>query len=293
MLGAPKCGTTSLSSWLGMQPYACLAKQKETLYFTDFSDRTWGGPGADFAQNRPLSIEAFHSEFDEKPEAELRIEASTDNLSCLDAPENIARFVERRDVGKFWLLAVLRDPIDRIVSEYEHTLRLGWQTCGLLESLRREEKRKKDGCHPIFWHTERSRYHEQISRYRELFGDHLNVVDFSKINDASERNKILQWMGYSDEYVGGLQHENKRSVVARPATIGLLKNKRLVDLGRTLFPKNMRPIVKRLITGGEVGRYEIGDREASFMKDALRDDLEACFSSDLIPTEKWASSLAL
>lgn len=292
MLGAPKCGTTSLSSWLGEQPYAALAKQKETLYFTDFSDRNWSGPGADFADNRPLTPEAFNAEFDENPEAELRIEASTDNLSCVDAAENIARFLERGDVGRFWLLAILRDPIDRIVSEYEHTLRLGWQKGSLLKSLKLEDRRVKEGYNPLFWHIERSRYYEQVSRYKELFGDHLMIIDYSKINEESERNKILDWMGYSDKFFGDLQHSNKRSVLARPATVGFLKSERILNLGRALFPKTVRPMVRRLITGGEVGRYEVGAREIDFIRDALSDDMKACVDSHLIPTENWGSSLS-
>jgi len=63
MLGAPKCGTTSLSAWLGEQPYAALARTKETLYFTDFADHSWNGPSADFAARRPASFAAFDAEF--------------------------------------------------------------------------------------------------------------------------------------------------------------------------------------------------------------------------------------
>ncbi|MEM6889080.1 MAG: hypothetical protein AAF636_13180 [Pseudomonadota bacterium] len=292
MLGAPKCGTTSLSAWIGEQPYAVLAKQKETLYFTDFSDRAWSGPRAEFVKRQPLSIEAFHAEFDDAPDAELRVEASTDNLSCLNAVENIARFVERDDVGKFWLVAILRDPVDRIVSEYEHTLRLGWQTGSLLKSLQLEKERAEKGYHPLFWHTDRSRYFKQIERYREMFGDHLMILDFAKIRDAQERDKLLNWMGYSDEAQNALQHSNKRSVTARPATASALKNKRLRKLGRTFVPKNIRSNVRNLITGGEMERYKIRDSEIEFIRNVLDDDIQACIESYHIPTENWTLSLS-
>jgi hypothetical protein len=291
MLGAPKCGTTSLSAWIGRHPYATLAKQKETLYFTDFSDRVWSGPGAEFAKSRPPNIEAFTAEYDECPEADLRIEASTDNLSCFAAAENIARFVERDDVGKFWLIAILRDPIERIVSEYEHTLRLGWQSGSLLKSLQLESERTEKGFHPLFRHTDRSRYFKQIGRYREIFGDHLLVIDFARIGEEKERSKILSWMGYSDDFDVELEHNNKRSVMARPATVELLKNERLQNWGRGLVPKKFRPIVRELISGGEVKRYVIRDREVEFILDALGDDIQACVESHHIPTENWALSI--
>ena len=142
-----------------------LSAKKETLYFTDFANRTWSGPGADFVHNTPRCSAAFEAQFSADPEASLRIEASTDNLSCPVAAENIARFAERRDVKDIWISAILRDPVERIISEYEHTLRLGWQSGSLLHSLQCEKDRRSNGWHPLFWHIERTRYATQISRY--------------------------------------------------------------------------------------------------------------------------------
>ncbi len=287
MLGAPKCGTSSLSAWLGLQPYAALARQKETLYFTDFADLDWSGPGADFLEGRPQSVGAFFDEYSENPEAELRIEASTDNLSCPAAVENIARFVDRDDVGEFWLVAVLRDPIERIVSEYEHTLRLGWQTDSLLDSLKLEKERKDKGYHPLFRHIERSHYFTQIGRYKEIFGDRLTVLDFHRIREDAERKKLLGWMGYADEVEGELQHDNKRHVVKRPQAVQFLKNERLLDLGRRVFPKRMRPALRNLLTGREVGRYQARESEIDFILAAMRDEIAACVEAHEIPTDNW------
>lgn len=288
MIGAPKCGTTSLAQWLGSQPYAALAKYKETLYFTDFADLKWQGPGIGFVQRQPLTPEAFDAQFAAKPQAELRIEASTDNMSCPAAVDNIARFAERADVNKVWLIAILRDPIERIVSEYEHTLRLGWQSNSLLEALKLEKGRKSKGYHPLFRHIERSCYATQIARYREKFGDNLLILDFHRIREASERNRLLSWMGYSDEAENDLPHDNKRSVVARPGTVGMLRrNKKLLNLGRTVLPKRSRPAVRKWITGGTVERYEMSEEEYSFIYSVLKDEIKACIEASDIPTENW------
>ena len=288
MLGAPKCGTTSLSVWLGEQPYAVLAKKKETLYFTDFADHSWHGPSADFAAGRPSSIQEFDAQFDDKPEAELRIEASTDNLSCLATPERIARFRDRDDVGEVWAVIVLRDPIERIVSEYEHTLRMGWQSGSLLQSLQAEKDRAAKGYHPLFRHVERSSYATQIARFKEQFGERLLVLDFHQIREASERRRLLSWMGYADKSeIKELQHKNERSVVARPGTVGVLKNETLKKAGRAIVPKSLRPLVRQWITGGQVGRYKANETEMAFMRDALADEIKACVEAPDIPTENW------
>jgi len=289
MLGAPKCGTTSLSTWLGDQPYAALTHEKETLYFTDFAEHSWQAPWTDFAALQPADIEAFNAQFHHKPEAELRIEASTDNLSCSVAPENIARFTERKDVGEVWLVAVLRDPIARIVSEYEHTLRMGWQSGSLLNSLKAEHERTEKGYHPLFRHVKRSSYASQIARYRELFGDRVLILDFHQIRKAAERRRLLEWMGYAEAGKAEMQHQNERSVVARPRTVGLLKNNTLQSVGRAIFPKALRPIVRDWITGGEVDRYKPTAAETEFMRHALQDEIQGCVEAPDIPTENWAS----
>lgn len=291
LLGAPKCGTTSLASWLGRQPYAVLAKQKETLFFTDFAERHWRGRGAGFADNQPLSIEAFDAEFAAKPHAGLRIEASTDNLSCFAAVENIARFSKRDDVRKLWLIAILRDPVERIVSEYEHTLRLGWQTGSLLQSLKLEDERAAKEFNPLFRHIERSRYATQIARYREIFGDQLLVLDFHRIGETGQQNRILDWIGHSDQVAHELHHENQRSVTGRPGTVGLLENEWLLNLGRKIFPKRLRPGIRNWISGGNVEKYQVRDEEIEFIRCALADEIQACRESSDVPTENWCTTL--
>ncbi len=288
MVGAPKCGTTSLSSWLGNQSYAVLAKQKETLYFTDFTRRRWRGPGAGFADGAPTCPASFAAEFSAKPDASLRIEASTDNLSCPVAADNIARFAERPDVGDVWIVALLRDPIQRIISEFEHTLRLGWQRGSLLQSLKAERERTARGWHPLFRHVERSRYATQLARYRKLFGKRLLTLDFHRIGEAGERNRLLRWMGRIED-VGGqeLEHQNKRSVVARPGTTGLLENRGLLAFGRALVPKRIRPMVRNWVSGGAVERYVPNDKEVDFICDALTDEIDAFVEAPDIPTERW------
>jgi hypothetical protein len=288
LIGAPKCGTTTIASWLGDQPDAVLARQKETRYFTDFASRDWHGPASNFADATPESPEAFEAEFAAAPEASLRIEASTDNLSCKGAAENIARFAERPDVGNLWIVALLRDPVARIVSEYEHTLRFGWQSGSLMQSLQAEPKRRLKGWHPLFWHLERSRYGEQLARYRELFGERLLILDFHRIGEAEERAKLMRMIDREGVPVAQqLTHRNKREVVARPMAMRLAHNKTLLSLGRALVPQMMRPLARRLMTGPQIDRYQPSAAERAFIHDALGEDIAACVAAPDIPTQHW------
>lgn len=280
-----------MASWLGAQPGAILSARKETMYFTDFANRKWSGPGAEFVNNIPRSLEAFEAEFERDSNAPIRIEASTDNLSCYAAAENIARFIDERNVDQFWIVAILRDPVERIVSEFEHTLRLGWQHGSLLESLYAEKNRIANGWHPLFWHIRRSRYNEQLVRYRKLFGDHLFIMDFHRLGEIRERMRLLRWIGFSEEHVvAEWEHQNQRSVLARPGAVRFVENDYLRLMGRALVPKFLRPGLRRALTGPPVDRYRPSDEEYGFIQEALADEVAACIDAEDIPTEHWGCS---
>lgn len=297
LVGAPKCGTTTLASWLGGMPDAVLSEEKETLFFTDFADRKWGGPGAYSVEQInaiPRTFEAFQAQFSANSGASLRIEASTDNLSCGVAAENIARLAERKGVENVWVVAILRDPIQRIISEFEHTLRLGWQSGSLLNSLQAENERIANVWHPLFWHVHRSRYATQLARYRHLFGEQMFVMDYHRLNDPAERARLLRFIRCPDELAESpLERQNERQVLARPIGVRLLKDERLKSMGRALVPKGIRPTVKRLITGGPIDRYQPNAKEIKFIQSALSDEIGACIEASDIPTEFWDVALSM
>lgn len=290
LIGAPKCGTTSFANWLGNQPDMVLTKRKETLYFTDFLQRTWSGPGANFVDTIPRTEADFEAEFNADIDATLRIEASTDNMSCLAAAENIARFAEKKSVGNIWIVAMVRDPIPRIVSEYEHTLRLGWQGGSLLDSLRAENERIEKGWHPLFRHLDRSRYGSQLARYRELFGEQLRVMDFHRIGQTDSLAGMMDWIGRPTDLASlEMEHLNQRSVVTHPHGQALFKNDALKTIGRKFVPAGLRSAVRSAISGRKLPRYQPTAEEVAFIRTNLASEIATCVDAKDIPTDFWTT----
>jgi len=81
------------------------------------------------------------------------------------------------------LIVILRDPVERALSHYFHALRRGQEILPLLEALQAEEQRldgaeedldRPDGtsfAHRHFSYVARSRYLEQLARWRAVFDD--------------------------------------------------------------------------------------------------------------------------
>ncbi len=154
-LGVQKGGTTTLHEWLSSHPQVHLPPVKELHYFSLHHERGPAWYAAQFADAPPGSVcgditpyYIFH------PEAPRRIQALL--------PE--AR-----------LIVLLRDPVERALSQYFHSQRLGLEPLGLEEALAAEPERlagadavlADGGRHPSHQehsYVSRSRYEQQLAR---------------------------------------------------------------------------------------------------------------------------------
>lgn len=290
IIGAAKCGTTSVATFAGSLPEAVLSHPKETLYFTGAKKMSWSGPAPDFAKKLPKNEESFRTAFAANPDARLRIEASTDNLWWPGAAENIKAFSQRSDVGKLRILALFRDPVERIVSEYEHTLKLGWQRCSLLDSLRAEEERKAARWHPLFYHITRSRYAAQLAHYRALFDrNDLLTVDFHSLQDSNFQERLYTFLGYDEiPEAQELGRANERYVPRNYTMHRVLHNKRMLKYIRKIVPQPVRSKARRAVTPKAAGRYRPSSEEIAFIRKSLSNDVAACFADPDIPTDRWS-----
>jgi hypothetical protein len=293
LIGAPKCGTTSLSAWLGGLPGVCLTRVNEPRYFTDHATRAWNGPGgARFGRSVVADPVAFEDLFADK-EAGLRVEASTDNLSCPATLDRLKAHARRDDVGRVRLVALLRDPVDRIVSEYEHTLQLGFQRGSLMRSLKAETARTAQGWHPLFRHLERSRYHSQLAPFRQAFGEDLMILDYHRIQEPATLRKVASFAGIDlpEGAALTLPHRNKRRVLARPWLARQLRTDTPFKAALDKVPGRFRPHLLAWLSGPERPRYEASASEIAFIQDALADEIAACLADPGMPTDNWKQGI--
>jgi hypothetical protein len=160
-LGVQKGGTTSLQKLLEQHPGAFLPPAKEVHYFSLHYARgaAWyrqqfalAGAGKCHGEITPYYL--FH------PEAAGRIKALLPQAR---------------------LVVLLRDPVDRALSQYFHSRRLGLEPLGLEEALAAETERLagaqaqlaaaegRHRSHQEHSYLSRSRYGEQLQRFEDRF----------------------------------------------------------------------------------------------------------------------------
>lgn len=166
LVGAPKCGTSSLHSYLGQHPEIFISQPKEPHYFsTDIEFR--------FRSYQYSNLEDYLRLFDNTDSFRCCGEASVWYLYSRCAAREIHRLNPN---GK--ILAILRNPVDMMFSLYRFGTRLGGENIvGFREALAAEPDRLRGKRIPTtvfvpssLHYRKVATYSEQIQRYIDLFG---------------------------------------------------------------------------------------------------------------------------
>lgn len=126
IIGAQKGGTTFLYNVLRRHPHVKAAVKKEIHFFDTFRFRR----GVDWYRTQ------FPQQQQEDGQRVITGEASPYYLFYPHAARRVAETIPQAK-----LIALLRNPIDRAYSDYQHTLRQGNETLGFNEALDLEEER--------------------------------------------------------------------------------------------------------------------------------------------------------
>jgi len=121
IIGAQKCGTTSLYQYLIQHPQVAPAREKEVHFFDLHFDK---------------GVDWYRQQFPRLGEDQITGEASPYYIFHPLVPKRIYQLFP--DVK---LIVLLRNPIDRTISHYYHEVRLGYERLGLAEAIAAESIR--------------------------------------------------------------------------------------------------------------------------------------------------------
>lgn len=288
IIGAPKSGTTSLANWLNARPDMAYCAGKEPKFFTDFGATHWQGPGVGgFTGTMVTEEAAYLAGFPDDPAIRWAIDGSTDYLWCAAAPDRIRAWSERYPSK---LICILRDPVERAISEYQHTVRDNLEPLSFLGSLEAEESRFAQNWQPLFYHRRRSLYHAAVSRYAALFGADLLVMDYRELRDpAASLARVEAFLGVPAHRTADNERQNASYVYRNRAVGQILNNRTLRRAARLVTPGRLRRQVKGGLLSVFATRYDPAEADYRQMAALLRDEIAACRASPLIPTGNWKS----
>lgn len=224
IIGAMKCGTTTLASQLGAQPGIFMSTPKEPNFFSD---------DAVYAQG----IGWYRRLFDPAPEGALRGEASTHYTKLPTYPETTTRLSETLDEPK--LIYLTRDPMARAVSHYIHEWTQGVISSDLETALDTHPEIISYGC-----------YGMQIAPWVDLYGtDRILVSSMEAMQRDPQAlltriGTFLGRDGFSWQTDMGPENVSSERVRKMPMQRLLIDNPLATFLRRTLVPQGLRDRIK-------------------------------------------------
>lgn len=257
VIGAAKCGTDALCSYLDQHYDVYMCPNKEPNFFVaEGRGRIpYDGPGDRETLERfdmwVTSLEGYQALFAGATTEKAVGEGTTWYLYDEDAPRRIHRHLPDAK-----LIAVLRNPVDRAYSAFTMLLRDGRETSSdFARALAAEDRRVRAGWDPIWHYRRMGFYHAQLSRYFEAFdAAQIRVVLYDDFNarPGEVLRELFGFLQVDDDFVPDTTERHNVSLVPRhQGSYRLVAGRsRLRAVGRTLLPAGVRERVRRRVMAG-------------------------------------------
>jgi len=256
LVGAPKCGTTSLYRYLEQHPQVFLPEQKELNFFA-----------ADLFPGY-MSERQYRRLFAPAGEGQTAGESSVWYLYSRAGARNIQAFAPAARI-----IIMLRDPVEMLYSLHSQHYFQGMEPeADFAAAL----KRRADQVGPLLDYPAIGRYTQQVCRYLERFGsDQVHIILYQNFKQDPLRvyRETLAFLGLDPDFTPEIRVHNAnkmpRSRLLR--RLSQLPSGLLQPL-RAILPFRLR---RRLIQGvvGRNTRYTPRPPLAPALADALRLEL--------------------
>jgi hypothetical protein len=177
IIGAMKCGTSSLFNYLASHPAICPSVTKEPEFFSTYQ------------RHRRRDVINYEQLWEFNPHVhQYALEASTGYTKYPDEPKVPEKIYQYGIRPKF--IYLVRNPLDRILSQYRHYL---------------VSQPEFDPSTPLTrnYFVDLSNYYLQLEQYRPFFprGDFL-VLDFDELKAAPETcmRRVYRFLDLAGEY---------------------------------------------------------------------------------------------
>jgi hypothetical protein len=232
--GAAKCGTTSLYHYLKQHPDVFMSNPKEPKFLSGRSTCPGRGPGDDLVERSVSKSFGAYSALFEKAVGKAVIgEASVDTIFY---PDYSIPAIQRY-LGDPKIIMILRDPVARAYSAYNHLVRDGRETLSFQKALDAEEGRKQSGYRHMWLYREGGLYAAHVRAFQKNFQQVLVLLHDDLARDPlSVMRETYLFGGIDPDFIPDMKHLHNIAGVPRLALFDALfvKPKLLHKLVRTM-----------------------------------------------------------
>lgn len=233
IVGAPRCGTTSLNEYLNNIPQIYMCK-KECGFFSEYSN------------GRVESYDEYRNLFSTAKQNQLIGESTAIYLRDPDTPEKIHNANPDAKI-----VIMLRDPIERAFSHYLMYIKNGYETKPFSKKFKIYlENKKKDDFYDYIMMP--SFYFDSVSQYIKIFGkEKIKIIIYEEFaqNTSDSVYQVLDFLNIKSKPPTNIGKKyNDFSHPLGKSQNFLLSNKISKNLGRKLLPKSTRISIKNILS---------------------------------------------
>ena len=272
IIGAMKCGTTSLFSYLAQHPQISPCSEKEPNFFS--KDLNWS-----------KGFEWYQDLWDwDSTKHKFALEASVNYTKLHKYIATTDRILSLEKQGiNFKFIYIMRNPLDRIESHYNHGQAMSWKST------------LKPISEGIDLHLiETSRYAKQIEIYYQKFSaDSILLLNFDDLKADPENiiTKVCQFLdidsNYKFEGIDTIHNANKQRIVYANSWRSLRKNKLLRSLAQ-LVPATPKEMVRDRFFSSQIeDKIKLSSEQRSLILSQLKEDLQKLNSEYGVDVSSW------
>jgi len=271
-VGVAKAGTTTLHDLLSLQDRISLPARKETNYFSfGIQGRpAFSGPLDNSSVNEPTitTFEEYVKDFDYQQGSVIGEICPSYSL------ENAAANIHAHNPDAK-IIILLREPVARAYSNYQHLVRDGREYASFEDALDAETDRLEQGWE-WFWGLKRnSFYYNLVKRYMDTFGrENVKIIFFEDFvaNQQHCVKDVMQFIGLDPSTAVYKEVESNKSGIVS----GKWKFLHRLLLSQGILNSTLRIIIPPVL------RKKLGALFKSFstVKGAVSSETKASLSSD-------------
>lgn len=217
IIGAARCGTTSLYAYLREHPQVFMSSEKETDYFSlgDLPSDEVPALAAPWRAKTRAEYDAF---FRDAGDARAVGEASPTYLFYPRSAERL-----RQAIPDAKLICVLRDPVERAYSHFALARKMGFEPETDFEAaVAREDERWRTDRSMRFTYTRASFYRDGLAEFFARFPrERILVLRFEDLSadTAGTMRRIHAFVGVDPEFVADVAVRHNRSMLPKSGLV--------------------------------------------------------------------------
>lgn len=274
-VGSSKCGTTSLYEYLKCHPNIYLPEQKELHFFSSSSllERP-NGPGMKFVLADIIrSKEKYCEIFSDVSVDQIAGDISPSYLSDKKAADSI-----KESLGNPKIIIMLRNPVDKVFSQYLHLRRAAREKCSFEEALELEKQRGELMWGDMWLYQRSGYYYENVKYYIDLFGkDSVHIILSEKFKNETQQElyRLFNFLQIPSTTIQNTSQEFNVSALPKSNLVARMTDaSALTYIAKKVIPRKYGSTLKKLIQNFNLGeRPLLSEKTRERLLSAYKDDI--------------------